>query len=211
MNHWAVQKQQENLIPLMFSIAVRNMLVPQTFWRFCPKMHTSMHQAGKRSGQQLEATSIAGHTQSCLLNIIDRTSGLKFLVDTGVEVSVVPHLHTHRKTQSKGSSLQAINNTIIPTYSICLLTLNLRLCRTFGWVFIITDISRAMIGADFLKHYGLSVDMKSHHLLDPLMQLKVQGITSSVTSSLALPSNYESIQRVHPNNARCTCNPPYWK
>ena len=52
--------------------------------------------------------------------------------------------------------------------------------------FIITDVSKAILGADFLKHYGLSVDMKSHHLMDPLTHLKVQGISSLVTSSLVL-------------------------
>ena len=109
--HWAVQKQQENLIPIMFSIAALGMLVPQMFQRFCYEIHTSMHQAGKQLGQQLGATSVAGHTQSCLFYITDRASGLKFLIDTGLEISVVPRLHTHRETQCKGPSLQAINNT----------------------------------------------------------------------------------------------------
>ena len=142
-------------------------------------------QTGKRPSQQLGATSAAGPTESCLFYITDRTSGLKFLIDTGAEVSVVPRSHTHRKTQ-KGPSLQAINNTSIPTYGTCSLTLNLGLRRTFRWVFIIADVSKAIIGADFLKHYGLSVEMKSHRLLDPLTHLKVQGIVSSVTSSLVL-------------------------
>ena len=66
------------------------------------------------------------------------------------------------------------------------LTLNWGLRYTCRWVFIITDVSKAIFGADFLKHYHLSVDMKACHLLDPLTHLKVQGIASSVTSSLVL-------------------------
>ena len=103
----------------------------------------------------------------------------------GAEVSVVPRSHTHQKTQ-KGLRLQAINSTSIPTYGTCLLTLNLGFRRTFRWVFIIADISKATLGADFLKHYGLSVDMKSHRLLDPLTHLKVQGVASLVASFLIL-------------------------
>ena len=99
----------------------------------------------------------------------------------GVEVTVVPHSHAHRKTQWKGSSLQAINNTTIPTYGTCSLTLNLGLTTHLDGFFIITDNSKAILGANFLKHYGLSVDMKLHHLLDPMTYLKVQGIASSVT------------------------------
>ena len=63
------------------------------------KMHTSTHQAGKRSGQQLGTTSIVGHIQSRLYFVTDRASRLKFVIDTGAEVSVVPCLHIHRKTQ----------------------------------------------------------------------------------------------------------------
>ena len=122
------QKQQENSIPITFFIAVWGMLVPQTFRRFFSETHTSM-QAEKRSGQQLGATSVAGHTQSHLFYIIDHTSGLKFLINTGEEVSVVPHSHKHRKTQCKGPSLQAINNTTTLTYGTCLLILNLGLRR----------------------------------------------------------------------------------
>ena len=64
-----------------------------------PSLHTSMHQAGKRSSQQLETMSIAGHTQSRLFYIPDRASGLKFLINKGAKVSVVPCSHTHRKNQ----------------------------------------------------------------------------------------------------------------
>ena len=145
-----------------------------------------MPQAGKQSGQQLGVTSIAGHTQSRLVYILDRaSSGLKFLIDTGVEVNVVPRLHTHRKTQ-KGPSLQAINNTSIPTHGTCLLTLNLGLRHTFKWVFIIADTFKAILSADFFEALWFSVDMQLHCLLDPLTHLKVQGIASLVTSSLVL-------------------------
>ena len=136
----------------------------------------------------------------CLFYITDRSSGLKFIIDMGAKVSVVSRSHTHRKIQSKGPSLQAINNTTIPTYGTCSLTLNLELSHMFRWVFIVADIFKAILGADFLKYYGFSVDMKSHRPLDPLKHLKAQGVTSSVTSSLVLSllpmqpkSDYEKI------------------
>ena len=68
----------------------------------------------------------------------------------------------------------------------CSLTLDLGLRRTFRSVFIIVDISKPILGADFLKHYGLLVDMRSERLTDSLTQLKVQGTISPVTSSLVL-------------------------
>ena len=58
-----------------------------------------MQQAGKQSRQQQGATSVAGPTQSRLFYVTHRASVLKFLIDTDAEVSVVPHSHTHWKTQ----------------------------------------------------------------------------------------------------------------
>ena len=141
-----------------------------------------MHQAGKRASQVLGSTSIAGPTHTCSRLFYPMTK----IPDRHGCGSHCESTFEHTSKNPKGPSLQAINNTSIPTYGTCSLTLNLGLRRTFRWVFVIADVSKAIIGADFLKHYGLSVDMKSHRLLDPLTHLKVQGITSSVTSSLVL-------------------------
>ena len=64
-----------------------------------PSLDTSRQQTGKRSSQQLEATSAPGPTHSRLFYITNRASGLKILIDTCAKVSVVPRSHTHWKTQ----------------------------------------------------------------------------------------------------------------
>lgn len=38
--------------------------------------------------------------------------------------------------------------------------------REFSWTFVITDISIPIIGADFLEHFGLMVDLKGARLID---------------------------------------------
>ena len=90
------------------------------------------------------------------------------------------------KYPGQGPSLEVVNTTTIPTYRTCSLTLDLGLRCTFIWVFIIADFCRPIIGAIFLKHYGVLVDPHSKHLTDSLTQLKVQGTISPVTSSLIL-------------------------
>ena len=161
------------------------MLAPRMFRRLCSEIHTSML-SRKQLGQLLGVMSVAGHAQSCLFYITNRISVLNFQIGTSAEVSVIPLSHTNWKTQCNGPSLQVINNTTIPPYGTCLLTLNLGIFHTIRWVIIIADVSRAILGADFLKHYGFSVDMKLHCLLDPLTQLKVRRSASSVMSSLVL-------------------------
>ena len=50
--------------------------------------------------------------------------------------------------------------------------------RTFSWTFLLADVALPIIGADFLKHFGLLVDLGemrllargggwSHHLVEP--------------------------------------------
>ena len=53
--------------------------------------------AEKQRGPQLITTGSPGPNVSRLLFLMDRTSGLRFLVDKGVEVSIVPLSVTERK------------------------------------------------------------------------------------------------------------------
>ena len=130
----------------------------------------------KRTGHKLAATGVVGHSTSRLFFVTDKSSGTRFLIDTGADVSVIPPSHTHR-SHRQDFCLQAVNNTPYGTRS---LTLNLGLRRKFHWGFIIADVQRPIIGADFLHHFSLLVDIANHQLLDGLTNLRVQGISSDV-------------------------------
>ena len=135
-----------------------------------------MYSRVKRAGQSLAATSVSGLAQSRLFHDSDTTSGTRFLVDTGSEVSVIPPSHTERKHKQDNFTVQAVNSTTISTYGTCSLTLDLDLRRTFQWIFCIADVQRPIIGADFLRNFGLGVDMRNRKLTDPPTQLCIQGI-----------------------------------
>ena len=76
----------------------------------------------------------------------------------------------------------AVNDIPINTYGQRSLTLNLGLRRSFPWIFIIADIQKPILGADFLRHFGLLVDMQQHKLIDSTTHLHIQGILSSSPS-----------------------------
>ncbi len=57
---------------------------------------------------------------------MDKNSGRRFLVDTGAEVSLLP-ASSDRNRNTPGLSLQAANNSTIPTYGTRSLTLDLYL------------------------------------------------------------------------------------
>ena len=142
----------------------------------------------KRTGHTLAATGVVvGHSSSHLFFVTDKSSGTHFLIDTGADVSVIPPSNTDR-SHRQDFCLQAVNNTPIPTYGTRSLTLNLGLRRKLHWGFIIADVQRPIIGADFLHHFSLLVDISNHQLLDGgLTNLRVQGISSDDASPSPAP------------------------
>ena len=137
---------------------------------------------GKLPGQPLAATNAAGLLYSRLLHITDRNSGLTYLVDTGAAVSVIPPSREDRRFPTDHLSLRAANGTPIPTFGTRSLTLNLGLRRTFRWIFVIADVSKPILGADFLHHFGLMVDLQKGRLVDTNTHLQIQGIMAKASS-----------------------------
>ena len=148
-------------------------------------------------GQPLVATCVAGPLSSRLFYISDLSTRL---CHTGAEVSIVPPTRTDLCRGPAGLTLQAVNSTSIPTFGTHSLALDLGVRRSFQWLFIITDVKKTILGADFLQHYKLLVDVGNRRIMDTLTQLKLQGNRSDEPAVLSptllhrTPSNsYEAI------------------
>ena len=81
------------------------------------------------------------------------------------------------------------NNSPINTYGQRSLTLNLGLRRSLPWIFLTAEVQKLNLGADFLSHYGLTVDMQKSKLIDTNTRLRVQGIVSCSTSPSPSPNS----------------------
>ncbi|XP_032688866.1 uncharacterized protein LOC116852521 [Odontomachus brunneus] len=110
------------------------------------------------------------------LHIFDRRTNQKFLVDSGSVVSLLPRASFKGRLQKQDLTLQAANASSIATYGQRTLELDLSLRRVFRWTFIIADVRTAILGVDFLSHFGLSVDLKRRRLTDPLTTISAEGI-----------------------------------
>ncbi|CAH8676919.1 unnamed protein product [Schistosoma rodhaini] len=133
----------------------------------------------KDVNQAVVPTNVTGHATSHLFHVLDKTSGYKFLVDTGAEVSVIPVTLAKKPISKCGKySLRAANKTEIKTFGEQLLTLDLGIRRRLNWVFIIADVRHPILGADFLSSYNLLVDVKKRKLIDSCTKLQVHGIQS---------------------------------
>ena len=167
-----------------------------------------LHPTVKQPGRPLAATNTSDLLTCRLLHITNRTNKLTFLVDTGAQVSVLPPTHTDRLRKQEGFTLSAVNGTAIAIYGTRSLTLNLGLRRTFRWIFIIADIHKPLLGADFLHHFGLLVDITRGKLVDTNTRLSIQGILAQDTPpSLTIPTptssqDYSSLLSKFPDLTR---------
>lgn len=95
-------------------------------------------------------------------------------MDTGANISVIPR---QKGTLSKPLpfKLYAANNTVISTYGEKTLTLDFKLRRPYKWKFIVADVSKPILGADFLNHHHLLVDLKNRRLIDSTTSLAVKA------------------------------------
>ena len=139
-------------------------------------------------------TSAAGCSDSRLFYIRDKNSGLRFLVDTGGEISIIPVSGPPRMHRATGYSLQAVNQSSIATFGTRPLTLNRGLRHPFQWIFIVADVTHAILGADFLHHFGLSMDIRKLLFTNTQTQLQVNGM---LTTSISVRPSIPFLHRIH--------------
>ncbi|CAE1144847.1 unnamed protein product [Acanthosepion pharaonis] len=117
-----------------------------------------------------------------LFYVTDTRNNLRFLVDTGAAISVLP-VRDKARQQPFQLRLQAANGSSINTYGTKSLTLNIGMRRDFTWNFTVADVQMPILGADFLAHYDLAVRMNNHSLTDNLTRLCVLGTYSKLTTT----------------------------
>ena len=115
---------------------------------------------------------------SKLLYVAD--NNCNYLIDTGAAVSVLPKSCANRTSDAACLPLVAANNTTINTYGNCRRVVDAGLKRDYAWTFIVAG-KQPIIGADFLIHCTLLVDLKSRCLRD-------------MRSGLAIPATFSSIK-----------------
>lgn len=71
--------------------------------------------------------------------------------------------------------LYAANGTKIPVYLRQTVQLDLNLRHSFQWTFYVGAVSQAILGADFLRHFNLMVDVRGRKLVDLLTEISTKA------------------------------------
>ena len=129
---------------------------PHSFQVPCP-----VRASGKRKSRASVASTMAGP-----LTLHDASTNKSFLIDTGAEVSVVPATEQDRQGALLKRELVAANGSRIRCYGEKKLRLHVK-ARTYEWKFLVADVKRALIGADFLMHSSPLVDLRNCQLVHP--------------------------------------------
>lgn len=119
------------------------------------------------------------------LFVTDHASKMQFLVDTGSDLCVFPRSAVRTPCTKTKYDLTAANNSVIHTYGPIQLHLNFGLRRDFSWNFIIADVSKPIIGIDFLSFYNLLIDCRNQRLIDNTTSLYVNGLRSGSSEDIS--------------------------
>lgn len=141
------------------------------------RLSLQFSQVGKlKKSTVTAADSGSSEFTSRRLFIQDPYSKLEFLIDTGADVSVVPKNLTDQVNKTPTMALIAANGSPINVYGSRLIKTNFGLRRDFHHSFFVADVTKPILGADFLHKYGILVDIKNSKLIDPTTGLNSIGV-----------------------------------
>lgn len=165
---------------------------------------------GKWTKPALNAASSDGPRTSRLF-VTDNVTKEEYLIDTGADLCVYPRTRVKGRLEKTSYEMYAANGSTICTYGVRTVNVNLRLRRAFQWRFIVADVDKAIIGADFLSHYGLLVDLRNRRLLDQTTSLfstgRIAGSEVGSIKTIVGNSPYHQILAQFPDITRPTAIP----
>lgn len=158
------------------------------------------HLIGKLIPTSAQVDNVADVNNTYRLCVTDKNSCTRFLIDTGADVSV---LATKRQNGKSDYVLYAANGSKIQTFGEKTIKINLGLRREFQWKFILADVQRSIIGADFLSANKLMVDLHGRKLIDKVTQLSRTTCLSQSTEpsirSIDINNEYHAILQKFPD------------
>ena len=143
---------------------------------------------GKRPGLKPPASPASGPSPSLaqLFFVKDTTLGRRFLIDTGAQVSVLPpaSLPVGAGVSDGGQlpRLEAANGSSVQVVGLYRHDLRLDGGPVLSWEFVVADVATPILGADFLGHHRLTVDISHQTLRDATGQVLASGTPAAVRS-----------------------------
>lgn len=120
------------------------MLVSYSVWKVFQKfseLQTDRHEksSGKLPGRHVLTAIIAGKCRH-LLYVTDVITKVRYLVNTGAEVDVLP-TNSNDRLHKAVLNLQVENRKLVSSYGKRYVYFNVSLCKPFHWIFVVAEVS----------------------------------------------------------------------
>ena len=169
---------------------------------------------GKLGGLSRPAPPASGPTPDLapLFYVHDTKLNCRFLIDTGAQVSALPpHALPRGAVLAAGQAprLTAANGSSVPVIGLFDHCVTLDGGSPLPWRFVVAKVGVPILGADFLAHHHLSVDVRRCTLCEDNGTVRARG-TTAVVSSLGLrptTSPYQSMLAEFPGVTADTSRP----
>lgn len=144
----------------------------------------TLQNALKKLTPECSVAATVASVSSRRLFIKDQSTGNQFLVDSGSDISILPPTPKDKLKKNTSICLYAANGSSIQTYGERSITVNLgRFHRPYTWRFIIANVTRPIMGADFLAHFNLLIDLRRKRLIDGTTKRFSSGKIQTVSVS----------------------------
>ena len=97
-------------------------------------------------------------------HIYDPLTNIDFCLDSGSNKSLLPAHRPFHDNRRKGF-FRAANGTLIPYFEEVEMTVSLGYDKTFTWMFVMANVTNAILGCDFLQHFNVALDFGKHELI----------------------------------------------
>lgn len=145
-----------------------------------------------RSRSHVAATGPIARSRRFLIE--DKHTKLQYLIDSGADVSILPASRQDIENGPAPTVLYTADLSPMVTYGAKLHVVDIGLRRPFKWIFILAQVQKPILGADFLAHFNLLVDVRNRRLIDGETQFSVNtqhSHSSQPTISLIVPDLFQ--------------------
>ena len=139
--------------------------------------------AGKLLGRSPSAAGTARSRPSSpatLGLVLDEVSKRRCLLDTGSQVSLWPASQVSSRLQSSSVRLTAANGTPIRSFGYQRRKIKIGE-RFYSFVFLLAQVSRPILGLEFLLHFRMMIDLNKRRLVHSGVETCLASATSTVS------------------------------
>ena len=122
------------------------------------------------------------NSRAKVLYLTDRCSGIRYLIDTGAGLSVLPPEEIDKPHKGKGKNLRAANGSEIATYGERAVEIDFGFGRTYNRVFHVADVTAPILGIDILAACKSNINVHNASVTDKCTNVSIRANSAKINN-----------------------------